>query len=66
MEAKRLYSVEFIDDEGESILKHQIMTPSEAEKLIEIMRKNRIFGTICDLSAPLADTPLGVLSSNGQ
>jgi hypothetical protein len=46
----RLYSVEYIDDEGDSVINHAYMTPQQALDLLERMRVQGVGATICDLS----------------
>lgn len=57
MEKTRLYSVEYMDDEGDTIVSHSLMTPQEALNLLEKMRMKGVSCTICDLSGVGTGTP---------
>lgn len=50
MEQTKLYSVEYVDDEGDSVLNHVYMTTQGALDLLEKMRIGGVACTICDLS----------------
>jgi hypothetical protein len=55
---KRLYTIDYIDEEGEQNVKHALLEPAEAEKLMEEMARHGIQGTVCDISPKPATPPV--------
>jgi hypothetical protein len=47
---KAFYSIEYIDSDGDLVIKHKFMTQEEANGLIEGFAKNRMKATINRLS----------------
>lgn len=45
-----MYSVEFVDGEGETVVRHQMLTPTQAGALMDKMLSEGIGCTIYDLS----------------
>ncbi len=56
-EVPRLYAVEFTDDEGDQVIRHEFMTPQQARRLLDEMIKREIQCQICDLSATPTEKP---------
>lgn len=51
---RKFYSIEYVDDEGDSVIRHAILEPDEAEKLVSEMTKNGIHGCVHDLSPQIS------------
>lgn len=47
---RRFYVVEYVDEEGDQVVKHVLLEPEEAAKLIENMAKKGVMGSVSDLT----------------
>jgi len=47
---RRFYVIDYVDEEGEQNVKHVLLEPEEAMKLVEKMAKSGIQGSVYDLS----------------
>jgi len=50
----RFYSVEYLDEEGEEVVRHSFMTDQQATLLIEEFARRGVFAQIHDLTPPQA------------
>lgn len=58
MEVVRMYSIEFLDDEGETVVRHQMLTPAQAGSLMDKMISEGIGCIMYDLSGQPESTLL--------
>lgn len=63
---KRFYSIEYMDDEDEYVIRHASMTKSEAEELLEEFSSRGVTATIHDLTPESVDAAVAVTSENGE
>lgn len=54
---KKFFSIEYVDLEGDLVVKHAIMDDSEKEELLKNMMENGIKGNIYDLSQQQEEEP---------
>lgn len=59
---QRFYVIDYVDEEGEQVVKHALMEPEEARQLVEETAKRGISGSVADLSP---QEPLPVISEHG-
>jgi hypothetical protein len=46
----RFYVIEYTDEEGELVIKHALLSPEEARKILDAMAESGINGSIMDIS----------------
>lgn len=63
---KRFHSIEYVDDEGDVVVRHASMTKPEAERLLEEFAQRGVPVTIHDLTPEQVDAAAGVTSKDGD
>jgi hypothetical protein len=53
----RFYVIEYVDDEGDQVVKHALLEPEEAAMLVDEMARSGTSGSVTDLS-PEGGMPL--------
>ena len=48
---RRFYSLEYVDTEGDLVIRHFMLTPEEANALVQQMIAIGVICTLCDLSS---------------
>lgn len=48
---KKFYVIDYIDDEGDQVVKHALLEPDEAKELWNTMVSHGIIGSMTDLSS---------------
>jgi hypothetical protein len=65
--SKRFYSIEYVDEDGDQVIKHGFMTPTEAEELHRQFLVRGIRSSINDLSSTPFTRPVpAVISRDDQ
>jgi len=59
----RFYAIEYVDSEGDQVVKHALLQPEEAARLVEEMAAAGVSGSVTDLSPPGGHTSLLVMDS---
>ncbi len=62
---RRFHSIEYVDDEGDQVVRHAMMTSAEAQQLLEEFAARGVAVTIHDLT-PAAVDAAAVLSGDGD
>lgn len=63
--SKRFHSIEYVDDEGDTVVRHAMMTKEEAEQLLGEFASRGASVTINDLTPESVDAA-AVLSGDGE
>lgn len=63
--SKRFHSIEYVDDEGDTVVRHAMMTRPEAEQLLGEFAARGASVTINDLTPEQVDAA-AVLSEDGE
>ena len=62
----RHYSMEYVDEDGDVVIKHVSMTQDEALKLIQSLAEKGVSAKLYDLTPPQADEASAVSSFDEQ
>ena len=62
---KRFYSIEYVDDEGDTVVRHAMMTREEAGRLLAEFASRGVPATVNDLTPEQVDAA-AVLSGDGE
>ncbi len=61
---KRQYSIEYVDEDGESVIRHALMTAEEADFFVRTAAERGITVALHDLTPPQVDEAAAVSSGD--